>query len=130
MALGALSFRVCLSRWLDITAHPFDVSTPFVYAVHKDTMINVENLQHHYAACCEIFREFKIASGFHYLWRDEPMSFRKLSSSELESILEPSHFAAAFITSELSIDPRPLAQQLRAAVLERNTYNIHRRRFW
>src|SRR4029453_6941065 len=55
MALGALSFRVCLSRWLDVAAHPFDVSTPFVYAVHKDTMIDVEHLQHHYAACCKIF---------------------------------------------------------------------------
>src|SRR5260370_34627968 len=103
MALGALSFRACLSRWLDITAHPFDVSTPFVYAVHKDTMINVENLQHHYAACCEIFQELQIASGLHYLGRDEPIGFRKLSSSELESILDPIHFAAAFITSELSL---------------------------
>ncbi len=116
MALGALSFRACLSRWLDVTAHPFDASTPFVYAVHKDTMINVENLQHHYAACCEIFQQLRNASGLRYLGRDEPMSFRRLSPSELESILDPIHFAAAFITSELSIDPRPLAQQLRAAV--------------
>jgi len=36
----------------------------------------------------------------------------------LESILDPIYFAAAFITSELSVDPRSLAPRLRAAVLD------------
>src|SRR5437764_8152268 len=75
MALGALSFRACLSRWLDITPHPFDVSTPFVYAVHKDTMINVENHHHHYAAYSEIFQQFNISSAFHYLGPDARLCF-------------------------------------------------------
>src|SRR5215208_7051347 len=37
MALGALNFTACLSRWLDLTSDPLNVSEPFVYAVHKDT---------------------------------------------------------------------------------------------
>jgi hypothetical protein len=117
MARGALSFHASLARWLDLAAEPLHVSTPFIYAVHKDTMVGVEGLRSHYAACCATLGEMQAASGGRYLGLDEPPGFRELSAGELESILDPAHFAGAFVTSERSVDPRMVAARLRTAVL-------------
>src|ERR1700681_752426 len=117
MAEGALAFSACLSRWLDLAAAPLEVSTPFVYAVHKESMVDIDDLRRHYAACVAILHEMQASSGLHYLGRDEPASFRELGRHELESILDPIHFAGAFVTSERSVDPRGLAGRLREAVV-------------
>jgi hypothetical protein len=117
MAEGALAFSACLSRWLDLGDAPLDVSTPFVYAVHKESMVDINNLRRHYADCIAILHEMQALSGLRYLGRDEPASFRELGRHELESILDPAHFTGAFVTSELSVDPRTLAGRLRDAVL-------------
>lgn len=117
LAEGALNFASCLSRWLDVSAEPLEVSTPFVYAVHEDTMVDIENIRQHFAACCSIIREMQAASGLRYLGQEDPASFRELGRHELESVLDPAHFAGAFVTSELAVDPRTVASRLRAAVL-------------
>jgi hypothetical protein len=117
MAEGALAFAACLSRWLDLADAPLEVSTPFVYAVHKESMVDIDDLRRHYAGCVSILHEMQASSGLRYLARDEPASFRELSRQELDSILDPTHFAGAFVTSERSVDPRGLAGRLRDAVV-------------
>lgn len=117
MAEGAMTFSACLSRWLDLTSIPLDVSTPFVYAVHKESMIKIDDLRQHYAACSSIFREIQASSGLRYLEDDEPANFRELSRHDLESILDRTHLTGAFATSERAVDPRVVASRLRDAVL-------------
>jgi len=118
LAEGALNFASCLSRWLDIATEPLIPSTPFVYAVHANTMVDIETVRRHFADCCSIISELQESSGLLYLGQKEPASYRELSRHEIESILDPVHFAGAFITSELAIDPRPVATRLRAAILD------------
>jgi hypothetical protein len=116
MAKGALAFSACLSRWIDLRRDALHLSTPFVYAVHHDTMVNVDHLRKHYASCCAVFEGLRARSGLCYLDSDEPASFRELRRSELEAIVEPDHIHAAFVTSERGVDPRLVAGKLRQAV--------------
>ena len=50
MIEGALSFARTMNRWIDFDS-AVALSTPFYYVVHRDTMVGVERLRHHYAAC-------------------------------------------------------------------------------
>lgn len=117
MAHGALNFTACLSRWIDIGPDILNLSTPFIYAVHTDTMLNVDSLRRHFTSCCSILGELQAASGLRYLDRDEPANFQQLAQRDIECILNPETITAAFITSERSVDARRIAGRLREAVL-------------
>jgi hypothetical protein len=114
---GALTFAACLSRWIDVGPESLKLSTPFVYAVHKGTMVDVDRLLSHFAACRTIFAEMQAASGLHYLGREERLEFRKLAAGEIETILDPHFISAAIMSNECSVDPRVIADRLRAAAL-------------
>jgi hypothetical protein len=116
LARGALSFAACLARWVDVTPEDLGLSTPFVYAVHRDTMLDVDSLRSHYAACCAIFNDMRDASDLRYLGLDEPAGYRELTRHDIGRELDPEHFAAAFITSERAVDPRLVAEHLRRAL--------------
>jgi hypothetical protein len=125
MVAGGLAFESCLSRWIDIDIDATPRSTPFVYAVHKDTMVGLDRLARHFAACCALDREIRAASGLRYLGRDEPAGFRQLDRTALAAILDPAEFIGAFHTTECAIDPRPVAERLRAAVLAEPRITFH-----
>jgi len=125
MARGGLSFAANLSRWIDLEASPLSISTPFIYAVHNDTMVDLDTLSRHFTKCCALFQEMQAASGLHYLGRDEPASFHRLNKPQLESALDPEHFVGAFATGEYAVDPRPIADRLRAAVLAEPRITFH-----
>ena len=40
MIRGALTFTACLSRWIHVGPESLKLSTPFIYAVHKGTMVD------------------------------------------------------------------------------------------
>ena len=117
MARGALSFTACLSRWIDVGPDSLNFSTPFTYAVHRDTLVDIDGIRAHFAACCAIFGAMQAASGLRYLERDEPARFVELDRRETEQTFDPDVITAAFSTSEHSVDPRIIAHRLRAAVL-------------
>ena len=101
---------------MDVTAEDLGLSTPFVYAVHRETMLDVDSLQSHYAACCSIFNDMREAADRRYLALDEPACYRELTRHDIGRELDPEHFAAAFITSERAVDPRLVAEHLRRAM--------------
>ena len=117
MIRGALTFTACLARWIDVGPDSLHLSTPFIYAVHRDTMVDLDRLKRHFATCCALFDEMQAASGLRYLDRDEPVRFHELSRRETESILDPRFTTAALASNELSVDPRIVAERLRAATL-------------
>jgi len=118
MARGALAFGECMLRWLDMTPEDFVLSTPFLYAVHRESMLAPDQLQQHYADCCARVAALQESDGLAYLGSREPPSFRELGPTEIEAVLDPSHFATVFWTSELAVDPRVIATRLRSAVLD------------
>jgi hypothetical protein len=117
MIRGALAFSACLSRWIDGDAATLGLSTPFVYAVHEDSMLSADDMRAHFARCYAMFEELRAASGLSYLGTDAPAAFYDLTPRDAEAILDPRSFSAAIMTSELSVDPRRIADRLGAAVL-------------
>jgi glycine/D-amino acid oxidase-like deaminating enzyme len=117
MIRGALTFTACLSRWIHVGPESLKFSTPFIYAVHKGTMVDVDRLLSHFAACSTIFAEMQAASGLRYLGLEEGLDFRKLEAGEIERILDPQFTTDAILSNERSVDPRVIADRLRAAAL-------------
>ncbi|MEM8552952.1 MAG: FAD-dependent oxidoreductase [Pseudomonadota bacterium] len=115
MARGAVSFRKHLSRWIDADA-AIQRSTPFIYAIHRDTQLSVARLKAHYQSCCAIFNTVRAAQNGDYLGCQSPAHFEELSAAEVSELVDPEHFLALIRTSELGVDPRPIARALRDAV--------------
>jgi hypothetical protein len=118
MIAGALEFLATLKRWIDIEPgrDPCVLSSTFHYAVHRNTMVPVDDLKRHYAQCARVFDDMHQSIGHRYLGLDSSIVVEELSRRELESLVNADHFLTAFRTNERSIDPRPLAAALRAAV--------------
>jgi hypothetical protein len=117
MMRGALAFSAALSRWIDVDEETLGLSTPFIYAVHEDSLVSADGMRAHFARCCKMFEEMRAASGLDYLGTEAPASFHDLSPRDSEAILDPRAFSAAIMTSELSVDPRRTADRLTTAVL-------------
>lgn len=117
MIRGALSFASLLDRWVGFDRSRIEISTPFLYAVHAGTMVDVEALKAHYASCRRLFAEVREACGGSYLGLDRAIEIEELPRSEIESILSPEHFVALFRTNERGVDPRTIAALLREAAL-------------
>jgi hypothetical protein len=115
MALGAMSFARNLSRWIEVK-QAIVTSTPFVYAVNRETMVDANSLRRHFTQCASTINDIRSAGRGSYLLHDEPAYFRELTKAELTDILEPDSFVTAFTTSELAVDPRPVASALTDAV--------------
>jgi glycine/D-amino acid oxidase-like deaminating enzyme len=106
MARSALAFGDCMSRWLGLTPDDLVLSTPFLYAVHRDSLLATDQLRRHYRDCCAQLTELQKSHGLAYLGMREPPTFRELTGEEVEAVLDPRHFASVFWTSERAVDPR------------------------
>lgn len=115
MALGALTFRECLRRWIDADA-AIAKSTPFIYALHKQTMLPRQKVIDHFTACSHIFDVVKSATGLSYLGDQAPCGFEELNAASIGESLNASSFETAFQTTELAVDPHLVAESLRSAV--------------
>lgn len=118
MTRGALAFSDLLERWLDLPASDLVLSTPFLYAVHHDSMVSPEALEQHYRKTCTEFAQLQAASGATYLGQREAPDFRRLAAPEVEAVLDPEHFSAVYWTSERAVDPRVVADRMRLVVLD------------
>ncbi|MGH9360775.1 MAG: FAD-dependent oxidoreductase, partial [Thermoanaerobaculia bacterium] len=117
MIRGALSFAALIDRWVGFDRSRLEVSTPFFYAVHVGTMMDVDGLRAHYASCQRLFDELHRSCGASYLGRDRALEIEELSRTEMESLVAGEHFVTLFRTSERAVDPRTVAGLLRAAAL-------------
>jgi glycine/D-amino acid oxidase-like deaminating enzyme len=116
MIRGAVHFTSTLARWIDIDSDRLTVSTPYYYAVHKETMTSVEELEQHYGRCKALFDDACSAAGRSYLNGERTLVAEKLSRVEMENVIEADFFLAVFRTSERAVDPRGIALLLREAV--------------
>lgn len=116
MIWGALHFTACLERWIDLGSDDDAISTPYYYGVHKGTMSRPEELKQHYDQCKKLFDEARAATGLSYLGRDRTLTAEELSRRDVERLVDTDHFLTAFRTSECAVDPRFVADRLRAAV--------------
>ena len=117
MLEGALGFADLVNRWTGGKVESLNVSTPFYYGVHVGTMVDVDALAAHYGHCERIFDEIAAATKGRYLGVDASMSVQRLSSPEMERLVDSRYFHALFRATERSVDPRTLAPLLRGAAL-------------
>src|SRR6185503_8901955 len=75
-----------------------------------------DELKRHYGECKRLFDEARAATGLSYLGVDEGAMAEEVPRRDVEKLLDMDHFVTAFRTSERAVDPRVIADRLRAAV--------------
>lgn len=112
---GALRFRRLLQRWFGKDANKLHTSTSFTYLVARDSVLDADALQSHYA---RVEKEYKaqceLDPELDYLGLRPATLARKLSVIPRE--FSPDFFQAAFATPELAIDTDQLAELIQRAL--------------
>jgi hypothetical protein len=115
---GALSFGRLLRRWLGPAAGRLRRSSPFVYAVARDSLLAPDALAAHYAAVQRLYDGARAADPqADYVGTVPEQLCERIDPASLEPRLASRHFTAAFRTAEVAVDPAELAQHVRAALL-------------
>ena len=115
MIQGAIHFSTYLDRWIDLRSIDPLVSTPFYYAVPRETMTDPAELERHYERCQHLFDDASSATGLSYLG-GRRLIVEKASSRDIADWFSPDHILCLYRTSELAVDVRSIADQLSAAV--------------
>jgi len=114
---GALHFRPLLERWLGPAVATIGISTPFVYLVARDSLLDAEALEAHYDHLTrECERMVGANPGLDYLGAKPGRLATRTSASRIAAHFAPERFASAFLTEERAIDTDDLARCVRAAV--------------
>lgn len=114
---GALCFSTLLRRWLGPVADTLRPSTPFTYLVAKDSVLDAEQLEAHYAAVQKLYDEVRERSPeLDYVGTQPRHLVARADPARLAPHLRMEHFAAAFETAEVAVDTAQLARLAREAI--------------
>jgi glycine/D-amino acid oxidase-like deaminating enzyme len=108
---GALSFAPLLRRWLDGDIDLVPKSRPYIFAVHRHSLLGVEQVQAHFEACRQIAAESGAAEGDYF---GAPFASAIEPFCDLDGIFDPQQVVAAFQTPEIAISAEALAELIRA----------------
>ncbi len=114
MIRGALTFSRLLRRWIGSDIQDVPVSSPFYYAVHKQSLLSVEEVEQHLAACSSMAQQETRGDSADYFGMDvcqPPVRMRNFGG-----LFDSATIAAAFQTQEIAIDPEALAGKVRARI--------------
>ena len=121
MLKGAMEFLPLLRRWIGAELDSVSVSSPFIYAIERDSLLSVQDCEEHFLRLDEKLLDW---SPFTYpggrLSRVE-----KLSDRECRRHFNPDRILAAYRTPERSIDVRKLAEILRRRVNQSELISFH-----
>ena len=112
---GALSFAPLVQRYLDADV-PLAASEPFVYAVHRDSQVKVEDFATYLDATHSLVDA--AAGRDSYFGIDLRALPSALTQAALESRFDPAYVTAAFDTSEIAIDAVAMAVSMRRRIAE------------
>lgn len=118
MIRGALRFRKVLNRWIDFDKELSSCSTPFLYAVHRDTLVTVESIRAHFQRVRSLVAEVVRREGGDYLGANLGGVFDELKPTESAAFFNQRRIVTAFKTIERSVRPAAIAERLRKAVHE------------
>jgi glycine/D-amino acid oxidase-like deaminating enzyme len=116
MIEGALSFAPLMRRWIGDAVDTVPISTPFYYAVHRDSLLTVDDVKEHLAFCHATALENRSRREADYFGMDAVEPPALLSDSECASMFDTERVSAAFRTPEIAIDPQTLAQAVRERI--------------
>lgn len=112
MAAAAAKFRQLIERWIGRDTFDAALSSPFLYAVPRNSLISTNAVRHHFKAVSEMIRESCI-DGAHPECRPD---WRELAEREYGSTFDPQHVMAVFATEERAIMPDRVNARLLSAL--------------
>lgn len=110
MIEGALAFGDLIARWCGADALDGMLSSPFLYGVHRDSMVEVAQVERHFDHVADRVR------GRRYLGSRLDVPYRRLDARETAASFDGEQVIAAFRTGERSVHVGRLADRLRAAL--------------
>jgi glycine/D-amino acid oxidase-like deaminating enzyme len=116
MSAGAFSFGPTLARWLERDVSTVLASRPFHYAVHRDSLLDPDDLAGRYEAIGRLVRSAASQPGTDYFGVRDAHRARRLSRAEAARLFDDRLVRGAFETAEIAIDPDAVADQLVARV--------------
>lgn len=111
MSAGAYSFAGALARWLERDLSVVQTSRPFYYAVHRDSLLDPDDLAGRYEAISGLVRR-AARPGADYFGVRDAHRVRRLSPGELSRLFDDRFISGAFETSEVAVDPDVVADLL------------------
>ena len=118
MIRGSLTFRNTLNRWIDFDKEMVRLSSPFLYAIHKDTLIPVDQIRAYFQQVQSLILNTERREGSDYIGSPLDFVFDELESAEVAQLFDRGSVTAAFTTIERSVDTGSIAERLRDAVAE------------
>lgn len=116
MIEGALEFAPLLRRWLGPEFHEVTASDPFLYVVHRESLLDVPTVERHFEACRAMVVDLLEGRDPDYFGADPRVAPRRLSDAELGERFSPATVLAAYATDEVAVDPLALAGAIRRAL--------------
>lgn len=120
---GALVFEPLIRRWLGARADALTPSAPFHYFVHRDSLLQPDELQARYDAIAAYARD--VGAGASCYGADPRAPVRRLAESERDVIADARTVQAAFITPEIALDPFVLSDLVVAALDAEPAITVH-----
>lgn len=112
---GALSFAPLVQRYLDVDV-PLTTSEPFIYAVHRDSQIGVDDFATHLNATHDLIASAPDRDNYFGIDLGAPP--QRLTQAALETRFDPAYIRAAFDTSEIAIDTVAMASAMRRRIAQ------------
>lgn len=109
LAQGALTFAPFMRRWLGAGFDRIPLSSPFLYAVNRTSLLGLDEIRDHFAACVDIASELGESAGLDYFGRDFRQPVRELPKSEWRGTFNPGTVVSVFETNEIAVDPEAIA---------------------
>lgn len=116
MASGAFAFRPFLERYLGAGSPALTTSAPAAYVIHRDGQRSPEALVDYLFKAHAIVSEKATQNPGAYFGRDLCSRPRRYSPAELEANFNPELAVDAYETQEVAINPRAVAEALRACI--------------
>lgn len=111
MAEGALVFDRAIERWLETSIASIGASSPFDYVLHRDSMVDREQVLGHFTKVVDYVRESAAARGLTYLGEDgRAVSFHVAANTG--GTYDPAVASMVLSTTERSVNTQELAQAL------------------
>lgn len=114
MVKGAITFASLMRRWIGDAIDRIPVSTPFHYVVHTESLLSIDEVEHHFQSSHAVALDESRNIPLDYFGADYRVPPIRMSEGECGSLFDRRRVAAAYRTAEISIDPEALAATVRA----------------
>ena len=124
MIRGAVQFMDILARWIPSETLRLLPARPFDYVVHRETMISVPQIEHHFARVAEAVQALAVPASAFLPFDSLRAPYRRMSAAEVAARYDHSRVLASFETFETAVDTWTIATALRRAVASHPSIEI------